>query len=117
MGADCYLMRDGEASGAEEDYFRDSYNPTNLAWTLGFSWWKDVVPDLNDSSVLPPKACQEYYDTYKDVEPELPTAKELGCEGDEKEYAEWAEYFKEKRVKFLDLLKRGAAGEGIYMSL
>jgi hypothetical protein len=35
-----------------QGYFRDSYNPSSLAWALGISWWRDVVPQLDDESML-----------------------------------------------------------------
>jgi hypothetical protein len=28
-------------------YFRDSYNLSSVLWTLGLSWWQDVIPLLD----------------------------------------------------------------------
>ena len=30
----------------ERGYFRDSYNPSNLLWLFGLSWWRDVLDVL-----------------------------------------------------------------------
>lgn len=35
MGADITFRSDGESF-----YFRDAYNPTNLAWVIGLSYWQ-----------------------------------------------------------------------------
>jgi hypothetical protein len=32
----------------ERGYFRDSYNPSNLLWLFGLSWWQDVLEVLVD---------------------------------------------------------------------
>ena len=29
-------------------YFRDSYNPSNVLWQFGLSWWNDVTPMLDE---------------------------------------------------------------------
>ena len=33
-------------------YFRDSYNPSSLLWQFGLSWWKDVIPMLDERNNL-----------------------------------------------------------------
>jgi len=33
-------------------YFRDPYSPTSVLWALGLSWWRDVLPLLNDQHEL-----------------------------------------------------------------
>lgn len=33
-------------------YFRDSYNPSNLLWKFDLSWWKDVIPMLDERNNL-----------------------------------------------------------------
>ena len=30
----------------QRGYFRDSYNPSNLLWLFGLSWWRDVLDVL-----------------------------------------------------------------------
>jgi hypothetical protein len=35
-------------------YFRDSYNPSNLLWKFGLSWWSDIIPLLDDDGYLSP---------------------------------------------------------------
>jgi hypothetical protein len=34
----------------ERGYFRDSYNPSNLLWLFGLSWWQDVLEVLVDQA-------------------------------------------------------------------
>jgi len=38
----------------QSGYFRDAYNGTSIASQLGFSWWKDVVPMLDEDGNLQP---------------------------------------------------------------
>lgn len=33
-------------------YFRDAYNPSNVLWQFGLSWWEDVIPLLDKQSNL-----------------------------------------------------------------
>lgn len=33
-------------------YFRDSYNPSNVLWQYGLSWWDDVIPMLDEDGNL-----------------------------------------------------------------
>jgi len=45
MGANIYIY----VSGAGEPFFfRDSYNPCNLAWVIGKSYWSDFPDDPSD---------------------------------------------------------------------
>jgi hypothetical protein len=39
-------------------YFRDSYNPSNLLWQFGLSWWTDVsaLVDTKEGLLTPEKA-------------------------------------------------------------
>lgn len=39
-----------------EGYFRDSYNSYNLLAKFGLSWWKDVIPMLENGNLTPLKA-------------------------------------------------------------
>lgn len=48
MGADLYLFTPGG-----DLYFRDSYNDWELLWKFGLSWWKDIIPLLDDQARLP----------------------------------------------------------------
>ena len=50
MGADLYvedLPREKQYTGFRTDvgvgYFRDAYNPSNLLWQFGLSYWTDVA--------------------------------------------------------------------------
>jgi hypothetical protein len=33
-------------------YFRDSYNDSDLLWKFGLSWWRDIIPLLEDDRYL-----------------------------------------------------------------
>ena len=39
--------------------FVDQYNRSNVLGQLGLSWWRDVVPLLNENFVLAPEACDQ----------------------------------------------------------
>ena len=44
MGADLFVEKTGR-------YFRDSYNPTNIWWVIGMSYW-EVLHDLEDKKLM-----------------------------------------------------------------
>src|SRR5438445_5758668 len=44
MGADLYVEKTGR-------YYRDSYNPTNVWWVLGMSYW-EVLDDLRKKRMI-----------------------------------------------------------------
>src|SRR6185437_1103411 len=63
MGADLYIKK-LHISGAanlhnSKAYFRDSYNLSNVLWTLGLSWWRDVLPFLNEQLELKGQKLQD----------------------------------------------------------
>jgi len=35
-----------------DGYFRDSYNPSNLLWKFGLSWWEDILPMVDEEQNL-----------------------------------------------------------------
>mgnify|MGYP001606332948 CR=1 FL=1 len=39
MGADLYI----EGVADDDVHFRDTYNASNVLWTLGLSWWQMVA--------------------------------------------------------------------------
>lgn len=43
----------------ERDHMIDYYNPTCMLAQLGISWWRDVVPHLDENFVLRPAPCNE----------------------------------------------------------
>jgi hypothetical protein len=56
MGADLYIKKlyiSGENNlHNAKAYFRDSYNMSNVLWTLNLSWWQDVLPLLDEKLEL-----------------------------------------------------------------
>lgn len=49
-------------------YYRDSYNPSNLLWRFGFSYWKNDL-ELDDAGNLPPSEAKRLLDWLKEHEP------------------------------------------------
>lgn len=41
-------------------YFRDPYNPTGFSSLVGFSWWQDIIPMLDDEGFLPVAKAKEF---------------------------------------------------------
>lgn len=106
-----------------EGYFRDSYNATNVAWVIGFSWWGDVIPRLDESGNLWPPDIEWLLNTAKYSELNLPdseTLKErLAADADTPEgVAAWHAHFREKRDELVAFLEQALKlGEPIYCSL
>ena len=79
----------------ESCHFHDAYNESSLMWSLGLSWWKDVIPMLNDKYHLTPEKAQELIRLIhtSEIDPEMLNQKYN------------YEYFldkKKKLIKFLD---------------
>ena len=55
----------------EQGYFRDSYNDSSVLWKFGLSWWKDVIPMLNDDSQLTPEKASALLSMLKEREGEF----------------------------------------------
>lgn len=55
MGADLYKGSFEKQTG----YFRDCYNSYGLSSALNFSWWRDVIPMLDDEGRLLPNKSAE----------------------------------------------------------
>jgi hypothetical protein len=107
-----------------EGYFRDSYNSTNVLWTLGLSWWRDVVPLLNKHRELTGENPRRFRDRVAVVRQCLPTKEKLEERGarvgdtGENSVEAWHQYFVEKRAKLLVFLDAAIELEtGIYSSL
>lgn len=62
-------------------YFRDSYNAYNVLWTIGLSWWKDVIPLLNQDSELIGENLMRFRNQVASADQRLPTANELAALG------------------------------------
>ncbi|HZQ20436.1 MAG TPA: hypothetical protein VFA90_17210 [Terriglobales bacterium] len=60
-----------------EAYFRDSYNLTSVLWTLGLSWWQDVLPLLDERNELKGQKLKGFRDQVAGARQHLPTAEEF----------------------------------------
>lgn len=56
-----------------EGYFRDSYNATNVLWTLELSWWRDVTPLLSKDRELTGDNLKRFRDQVAGACQSLPT--------------------------------------------
>lgn len=96
-------------------YFRDPYNNNSLFWQLGLSWWKDVVPKLDDG-FLSIENCKWLLDEIQNrrigeqVSEEDPPIsnlqKILGSEPEKKELnSEFLDYLINQKIQLCNLLK------------
>ena len=96
-------------------YFRDSYNSTNLLWVLNLNWWNWLGGYLDGKGYLHP---QHTRIILKKIESRPVTEArlkhylkdrniELGKndKSADDEFAEWLDYFTEKRERFIQFLK------------
>lgn len=100
MGADLYIEPEFTETGKwdGEFYFRDSYNRSNLLWTVGMSWWGAYAEKLlTNKSEMSPRNCAKWLKMFDDAKAKgqtLPkpqqgeTAKDI------------AQYFAEKEKRF-----------------
>jgi hypothetical protein len=105
----------------EDGYFRDSYNATNVLWTVGLSWWQDVVPMLKGGNLRPLKT-RELLRMIKSRRQRV-TASLIKKQGGaidkgENTLAGWRKYYTEKLAKLVAFLERAIQmEEDIYCSL
>lgn len=97
------------------DYFRDSYNSSNLLWQYDLSWWRDIGVVLDEDGHLPIAEAVKLRDiiqakeidkerVYKTFgESEYPFGEPVT---DPDELEEWYDYFVNKRIEFLNILNR-----------
>jgi hypothetical protein len=128
MGADLYI-RGIQASGAvsfdeSKIYFRDSYNMGNVLWTLNLSWWRDVLPLLDEKQELKSQTLQRFRDQVASAKQHLPAADELGKHGarcsetGENSIQALHDHYIKKRRELLDFLDRAIENNSpIYCSL
>lgn len=105
---------------APEYYFRDSYNASSLLACLDLSWWRDVVPLLDDEGNLHPgKArglCAELAQRAEVLEHKI-AQREFPFE-DPADREEVAQYQRARLGQLIDFLERAiAAGEPVNCSL
>jgi len=90
---------------AEDGYFRDSYNSTNLLYQLGLSWWDDVIPQLDKNSYLSTEGAEWFL---KEIQSrtvgkiDIPKA----CITKENPEEKWEQYFISKHEELEGFLKR-----------
>ncbi len=114
MGADLYIRKLTEGVekpwDSEDGYFRDSYNGTSVLWTLGLSWWQDVVPMLDKEGELGGDKLVQFRDMVANAKQTLPTEeklKEMYCTvNEEEDLASWHKYYQEKHQTLLAFLNR-----------
>lgn len=106
MGADLTIV-------ANNEYFRDSYNQTNILWRLGLHYWglEQEIPDLGKiGRVLKPKQVRILR---LEIENRKPTMEKFFSEVDEKWLAEnhceagvegWVKMWREKYAKLIAFL-------------
>jgi hypothetical protein len=78
-------------------YFRDSYNDWNALNKCGISWWRDVIPMLDDEGNLTATTAQQLKAMIVANEAEFNAAIE-GCSDKDKAY------FTTKRTRLLEML-------------
>ena len=93
----------------EEGYFRDSYNSSNLLWTLGLSWWQ--LP-IDDDGYMGGDKLKEFHDQVVNATQTIPE------KVPDAEKAEAIQYFQEKRKKLITFLDGAInAGERVRFSV
>ncbi len=124
MGADLYIKTirrshktqpDNEQSTKHDPaasvlYFRDPYNFTSVLWTLGLSWWRDVLPLLDANQELKGQTLQRFRDQVMCAYQRLPTVEDLQREKvrvdatGERSVAELHRYYIQRRKQLLRFL-------------
>lgn len=100
---------------ADDGYFRDSYNDSSVAWVLGFSWWSDVIPMLDQSGHLPIDKAKKLLAM---VESKAVTHEAIADKYPEEPREKVAEYYEGKKRRLIEFLKRSIEmGEPILCSL
>jgi len=116
MGADLYIkklhVRGKNNRYGAKTYFRDSYNMSNVLWTLNLSWWQDVLPLLYEGQELKGENLRSFRERIVGAQQRLPTAKEL-CENHvlvsktgENSISNWHHHYTKKRKELVDFLDR-----------
>jgi len=77
--------------------FVDKYGPESIFAQIGLSWWRDVVPRLNEDFVLSPDECGNLAQMVMNAMPPAPT-KVIQAMGEGTELAHCAEQYPESEV-------------------
>ena len=95
-----------------EGFFGDSYNHTSALWTLGLSWWRDVIPMCNEQGELEKENLRKFREMVAAANQWLPSGRQLRKNGARVEETgdnsleEWHKYYHEKRQRLLVFLDR-----------
>jgi len=81
----------------EQHTFTDTYGPASILAQLGLSWWRDVVPRLNEDFVLTPTECNAVAEMVMAAMPPSPT-KVIQAMGEGTELAYCVEQYPESNV-------------------
>jgi hypothetical protein len=91
----------------ERGYFRDSYNPSNLLWLFGLSWWQDVLNVLvGKDGKMSPRDAERLLQMLADREPvfEANLKKVKPAKGETR--AEVEKYFRDKYERLKAFLRQ-----------
>jgi len=113
MGADLWIEKTGR-------YFRDSYNPTNIWWVIGMSYWAEIE-ELDkkrwlDDGILKPKGVKYIYGKLQErrLTDELirkHIEKNKDMLEDPENYEEWSKYFRKKHREMMLFWKEAVEQE------
>jgi hypothetical protein len=85
-------------NGVPENHtFVDTYGPQSIFAQIGLSWWRDVVPRLDEDFVLGPEECNAVSQMLMNAMPPSPT-KVIQAMGDGTELAHCVEQYPEANV-------------------
>lgn len=106
----------------EKGYFRDSYNASDLLWTMDLSWWTDVGDRLDEKGILPVKECQWLMDTLYKRFPSVDWGRWYESQKSdldpEEELSGWVEFFKGEFEALTALLRQAIdLDEGLRCSI
>lgn len=85
-----------------EGYYRDSYNATSLFGVIGFSYWKDMTPDLVDSRLPVPKMLV-WRQRIAEAMIDRDAVRKVVSQSKDS-FDDWLAYFEAKRERFIALL-------------
>jgi hypothetical protein len=103
-----------------EGYFRDSYNSYGLFANLkDMSWWRDVIPMLDDNGYLPIAKAMKLKAMVENAPLDLTRSQEVASQQNDKEpEGGWEQLYENHRKELLDILQQSIdTNEPLYMSL
>lgn len=102
-----------------EGYFRDSYNSYGLFAQTELSWWRDVVPMLDDEGRLPLDRAAEFREMVASAKLDTSRAEQVAAaQKDDAPEGGWVAYYERDRAALLALVDLSIKlGEPLEMSL